>query len=575
MIAFDGKIVARLRRRVRARVKANPALRKERNRVRRQRSLVSLFGTLTCFFWFVGFIALSTLFGQKAPKLAGDCFAIWGTAIVLVRAQLIVWYMYNPSIVWAAYILPLSDDAIFADARRVVLRASLWSAGEGFVYGCALALIYNADLIGWLAVPLVAAAVWAGTLVLAAGLAAFRPSLPFQVGSFGIGIASMIALFGKDNQPLFVAYVAPMLDLLRMVLPHGWLATLSEQAVVRGEWGALLALAGIAAASALALPRLTAKLRAEFSPQKIFGYEEPQAAGQAPASAETAEAPQVEAEGAAASQSEEPVDLGTIRTGLQRELEQPAGLALFNLGYAERWITRALGERMRIVVDFMRPRGLPVAKRVGLGLAVFALARMMQGAAHPSDALLIGLVGILTLALCLFPLFGGGWAGFQLVALDRLQTGMYAFTPLGFWEIALTVLAVNLMRILIVGPLFVLAAVAFFPGHASTLATCDSALRGLLLILSAQPFMIALRFPGFTNDAPWRWWVTALKLLLILGGLLIGLVLAIACFMAQTALVRYGMVALAAILSLLAMGFYGWLWSRTYFDLAGRATAQT
>lgn len=573
MIAVDGKLVARLRRRVRARVKANFALKEERKRLRPRRAWSQVKSRIYYTLWFVAMAWILTAGGTAPVGLVLDCFMIWGASTMLMRAQQIVSLGYDPNILWVSYVLPVADDTIFSDHRRLVLQDSLWSLGECLAFGALVAFAYDAGPAGWLAVPLLGAAFWAVSLALGAALVCFRPSLPFHFGSMGIWVIFMFAIFFRSNGPFYLQYLAAPFSFLRTLLPHGWLATFFERAATRGEWLSLLPLAGLALGAGFALPRLSAALRTRFYPERVFGYEEPPP--------EAGGSTSVEASEPAPADTYEPtlpaVSPEEVRPALREELERPAGLMLFERGSLDRWIARALGERTRIVVDCLWPTGPSWVWRLGGAVALLVLGRLLQASGvYEGDRIFVGAATVILMAMCTLPLLGGGWLGFSEVGLGHLRVAWYVLMPLGFGEVARTLLLVNSLRIALCVPLFLAAGLlCFSPTPPPFLVVCDYTARCLLLVLCVQPLVLIFLVERLTQVDRSRWWLYLLKLGLLVGVIFFALFMTIAAFAADHISNAYLLLAITLALSFGALFVYGWLWNRSWFDLSGKLVDRT
>lgn len=561
MIAPPADVVKRLRARVRATVKDSPALRREKKRAgRRQRHAPPwLLRTL----WVVlagGALAAASVSGLP-PDAALHIFVLWALAIAFFRAGEIAALLYSPAHLWVPFLLPLADDVVFAEHRRHVLRSSAWIAVDALVFATVLLMVHGPGGRGWLALPFFAGAHWAGALATAAAFVSWNPRLPFGAiaGALMIGGYVTAQVFG--NAPRAAALVRPLLDVLQVGTPAGWVQTAFAR-VLAGEWAVGLGvLAGLLALGAWILPHFTRLLRRRFSLERTFDSE---AIFETVADERAADArPSAMEESPGAARPDE------VAARIREELDHPPGLALFRRSFLERWITRSLSLPMRVTLDFLQPLGASLNRRWLIALAAVVITRLLHPLAPAPDSIvLLGVVGTAAAAMCGLPLLGGGWRGFSAVQFDQIQIAIHAFHPLGFWRIAGAVLAVNLLQLVAAFPIFLLAALfCFTPAPLAFGSALDYACRGLGFVAALQPLVLLSRFSLYTNDTSARGWFTVLLGLAFAAGGIAALVIAISLFSVESALVAFACLAALAALSSAVFFLYGVAWNRGWFDL--------
>jgi hypothetical protein len=578
MIQPDRPQVRRLRSLVRARVKATPALRAEKKRLRRARRLTPFAARLLMSMGVAVFL-LAALGNHVPVARIQEIFLLWILALTGIRAQQIAAACSDPNHLGVPYLLPLSDDEVFLAQRRFVWRTTWWSAVEGLVYASLVTAFAGHGPIAWLAVPLLAAAYWLGTLALAAGLVWLRPGLQFRFMTSGAILLGILTLWTFRFPNFYSNYLAPVYAAVRTITPHGWMVTAFSSALEPAGWTGILVLAVMVAGAWFSLPRLVTALRAQFQPERLFGYEDEPADQVAWEPAEAERAEELAREAATTPlpprEPESPVDRGAVAAALRSEQERPAGLELFDRGLIERWIARLLSPRLCVVVDYMKPAGWPPARRFLAGLGVVILSRLLQGAL-PTDAD-VGAVGTVTVILVILftmPVLGGAWQGFALVNMENAQAPLYAFTPLSLGEMVRALLAVNLLRIVVMMPLLFLALwLCCTPAPMPLLSALDYTWRIAGLVVALQPLATTLKFSRHNSGRSLQWWLMTAAFVALALVAVTGFMFSIAGLAMRTTgltLLSLGGFLTATTLILL---LYVWSWNRSWFDVTPRKPA--
>jgi hypothetical protein len=136
---------------------------------------------------------------------------------------------------------------------------------------------------------------------------------------------------------------------------------------------------------------------------------------------------------------------------------------------------------------------------------------VLASAALPSDlfwvAVAAGGIGSATL----LPILGGQWQAFELRATSGQFSTLVAFYPVGFGETARTILKANAVRMVVAFPIVFGCAAATLHFLGIGPAGPGLCLRGLGLLICAQPLAILAKFSRGTNDS------TSTRVILVAG----------------------------------------------------------
>jgi hypothetical protein len=567
VIVPDATFVRRLRTRVRASVKASPALRRERKRTKiGWRHRHSWLRALR----FLGpVVVVVMVLTGVAPEKAGAVLVLWSALITINRAGQLAELLHAPGPLSVFYFFPTTNDAVFRHQVGLAVRSSLWLGADWLALGLAVA-IRSSSSAAWCAAPLFAVAQWAVALAVAATLVRWRPRLPYGLFATVLYLLFFITVRTFDAPSAISNYAGQVLRAFERATPAGWLERAFTGAVQGDALGWCVPLGLGAAAGALLWWHWSAR-RLTFSLERIFNYD-------ANAPADPAEPRWISADAAPDDyfpQTDEPlppaeptapVDLAAFAGALSHVLDQPAGLALFRRGVLERVVTRLLTLRQRTLVDFLQPQGFGWSRGWLLALALIAGARLLHVVGFSGGwpvTLVFGSVGFFAL-----PLFGGTWLGFNARDAIQARIGLNSFAPVGFWETARLLLTVAALRCLAALPLLLLA--IRFGVEAAPLPWSESlgwAIRVLVAVLALQPLWVIVAFSKNSNDSSSRGWFTALLVLALLAGVLLVGAAGVALFALDG--IRPALVAGAILLGYNygALWFYGFAYNRGVFDL--------
>jgi hypothetical protein len=560
-LAPDRDVVRGWRRQVRATIAASATLRADCRRAPRRRHYGVLIGPLR---WLVsGALAAATGMGVPA-ETAGGLLVAWATIVTLHLTGRFQAGAQNRATLWPYYVLPTNEDDLFAQQFRERMHRALWLAGDFLVFGFIVALQAPATALGWIAVPLFAAAQGALALALGATLAATFPRVPFATLTWlAAWLCWMAGIFLKDGTSVGAALAQRGWQLLTQASPAGW--TMNGFLSTAIDHRPLSATVALMALSALAvLPWARRRLRTQLDLTLLFA-EPPASAAinggeERPAVRESAEPGKEHTQPA--------IPAAAVASALRRELDAAPGGWLRARGAWERQGARLLSPRQRVLVDFFRPHGVLPWRRGWLAaLGVIALAWAWLTLGGSASVAVVGSVG--ALAVGALPVLGGIWSGFSPVANFQVHIGLNSFHPIGFGEAAGLMLRLNALRTLLAMPLVLLAArYGLSASPAPWIEAGGWTCTVTLLVLALQPCWAILAHSKNTNDARAHWWLTALIVVVMLGAAFGGILSIVA--LGGTG---GGWSAARGALGLLAythaaLAGYGWCYHRTLFDTA-------
>ncbi len=545
-IAPDPKAWKPWRRAVRVRVKRNPALHRE---YRRASKLHVARDSSLSVIRFIIPVALGALAWHDVSSASLLIWlTVWTLLVTTVRCQQVAHACHAPDGLWLFYGWPLSDDAVFAHQRRLVLRSAIWLGLDWLAVGGAIAL-RTGDTALLIAAPLLAVGQWSAALGIALFLGRAMPRFPFVwvINALGVLLFFSVQLSkgGAAPHPYFEHLRQGMLT----ATPSGWLLQ-SWQLIAAGNafgWLALVMLTGGTIASAILLARQT---RTAFNPERIFEYRSPAENDSLRPAAEEPPLPTI------------PVTPDNARAAL----ESPAGLAFTSRGPVEHSLAWFLDPRQRTLVDFMLPGGMPWHRRWLISAGLIALAFICRETFAGIELI----PALLAIAFAL-PVLGGRWAGFDSAQIFQAQIAVHAYAPVGFGEISRCLLKINALHCLLAFPLIV-AALGFglASDDAGTAWAFDYGLRVTALVLAIQPLILLGKFSANSNDSSGGKLFVGALILAVVVGFLGGMVLVILTLMSANIAT-----ALACIGGLMAithamLALYGHAWGRGWFDQMAR-----
>ncbi len=545
-IAPDPKAWKPWRSAVRARIKKDPALRREYRRASKLRvvtgsSLSSIRAIIPLILGVLAWhdIASATLLGW---------LTLWTLLVTTVRCQQVAHACHSPDGLWLFYGWPLSDDDVFAHQRRLVLRSSVWLGLDWLAFGGVIAL-RTGDTALLVATPLLALGQWAATLGIALFLGRIIPRFPFGWVLNALGILLFVDVHlssGGASPHLFFEHLRQG---VLTATPAGWLLQ-SWQLFAAGNafgWIALVLLAGSAIASVVFFAR---QIRTAFNPERIFDYHSPADNDSLRPTVDESPLPTI------------PVTPENVRAAL----ESPAGLAFTSRGPVEHSLAWFLDLRQRTLVDFMLPGGMAWHRRWLISAGLITLALICR----ETFAGLELIPALLAIAFAL-PVLGGRWAGFDSAQIFQAQIAVHAYAPVGFGEISRCLLKINALHCLLAFPL-VVAAMGFglAPDDAGTAWALDFGLRVTALVFAIQPLILLGKFSANSNDSSGGKLFAGALILAVVVGFLGGMVLIIFTLISTSFTT-----ALACIGGLMAithamLALYGHAWGRGRFDQMAR-----
>ena len=470
-----------LRPRVRAAVHAVPSLLQEYERVRnrwgRHRSVPP---------WLIRWCVVLLLYpmltaATKPVPLLVVVIWLWVLAAACLRAQQLQTALYAAPALHVFQHLPLSDAQIFRTQWQGFVAKSAWSALD---FSMLYAVLVSRDGAGWggvLTGVALGGVQWLFMLALATCLHRWVPRVvPFLALLLGGG-ACLLLFF---SQPALVGVLHPV---ARWIPPLGWLPQATSDGIGSGLAGKLPSTVVWVVVLAAFLPAYR-RIRGAYALSAAHF----EAARGATVMGEAADAPWREF---VDQFTEQPAAVEAIirgRTWLD-------GMDWKSLGIVERGIGRLLTPRQRMVAEFLvagHPQWTRELRRMLL-LAVPLLvgARVLIGYGVLSPVFLaffaLYLVGAQTV---------GNWRGFATGVLAGAQPPAYAFHPIGFRDLFVTMLKINLVRQLLMLPMIVLG-LFILGGTFRTGLEPSVGWRLLALSFLAQPFLAVAPISTASNDS--------------------------------------------------------------------------
>jgi len=559
-----------LRRRVRAEIRACPSLRREARRLRRSRSInvgehgLRIFGLI----WFCGIINAAAA-NHMSPDLLSAAIALWATGCAFNLA-IRIWKALSesPDLFLFAY-QPVSDQVVFDWQWAKSFRYSLWYLVDFLAAFCLVAATSGASWTGWLAVPVLAVVAWLVVLALAAWLVFHHPHWSLQV--IGVAFCGSVLASGWV-WPLLPGHVHEWClqhaALPSLVLPTGWAAHTFRQFLPDGS--AIHALLILPAAYVISrLKPSVATLRGLYDLTNLEYANVPSMAVQVPASGQ-GHVPRA------------PVPIPTAPSGSQKagitEIEDSVVDRAFlqeldwsRMELLERIVSRWLSPRERLIVEAMSHRSpewsawwLRGCKWLLWGMFIGLLfARVLP----PVGNWVLAWAG-LAAGMAVLPFGSGLSRAFGVQLHGGLQLVFHSGFPIGYHEIARIAFKIAVIRWLAAIPV-VLAYAAFMGWHLSHAPLVGMTLgaRGLVLVLVAQPAILACLFSESTSDTQVVSWRNLLLVVVVVGCGLVFLPLSFAVFLAQSHRTAGICLLVNAVVSFGFASFYRWLFERNCFDL--------
>ncbi len=525
-----------LRNRVDAEVDASDKMREERRLARAAaRGRWRLLPWISMLVWIpIAFGAMS--FGRDSINYILALLLLWSLGEIFAKAAQFRAKLFDAPELAIFDFLPISDSQIFREQGRSFLRGTVWLA-------CGLSLGYMMLLsksgMGWRALPggmALGAVQWLFTISIALCLVAYAPPRRFAVlGAFFHFGAVGVILLGSRTPAICQwlahwAWVSP---------PMGWIIQslgLSQQ----GGWLYMLT-PSLMSASVLALSPFAYRRAL----QSFLRTE-----------------PQHETDG----RNAEVIEFGEemVQSPIESITAIQSGrfMAEFDwksAGFLEGLLSRWLNSRERSIAEYMLgrdPNWNSTVKRSRLGGGVLAAVWWAESRYVGSNNFgFLILLGFSTLVS-----FFSSLPGFSLPPNGGLTSPYFAMYPIGFWEMARTVIKINIVK-MTVGIPYLLAffAVPMIGILAPGAGTC---LRVVFVVLAIQPAVIVGSISHRTNDTRY-----ASMVLLAILAMLVMVVAGIVLFAATTFLV-VGLAGIAfAVMSGVVLIMYGRWFDQSRFDL--------
>jgi hypothetical protein len=449
---------------------------------------------------------------------------------------------------------PLSDEAVFRQQCQTFLRNSLWwilnfGALDGLLAVRAGVRIRSSVLAG-IAFGIVQ---WLFLVATAVCLAAFVRRQIFNTLALIFG-ASAIGLFALASaQPQFVIWLS---QLSYIVPPLAWV--FYGMGITPGGSAFYELWPSVSAAVLLALvPAAYRRLQREYA------SEPSNAAAPAPAPDVPDLSPAELREGVAQTQN--------AAASAIYERAFLTGFDWSKSGPLERFIAFWLNARDRLVLEFLVAANPPWTgglRRLAFLIVFVTVAFFMLANASSG---VTGFVAVVAALLALANLFGR-WRGLATVLGAGLQSPFYAVYPVSFSEMLKVMVIVNVVRYGSCIPLLAVAATVLgLKGKWDAAAAIEMGLKVVLLGFLVQPVLPIIFFSSGTNDTQ------KASAMLTAAGLIIALVGCGAAFVISHSLVVIVLSGLGfALVSLLGLVLYGWMFSHSRFDLVpARLTKST
>ena len=527
----------RLRRALRARFKASPDLRREARKRRKsstgQTSSRLLFTTL-------GLLIFTSLASHlRNPEFVLAIITLWTAGLAFRKARQWFQTFYSADDLVVLNLLPVSDESIFRLQSRKFARRFGWTFFELTFLYLTLGLLQKSwEPLIFLA-PLIALVQTALIFSLSLHFVVFLHALPLAAISNLLCLTALLLLaFGSQTQ-VFNSY---LIQFSYWFFPTGWLNYAFVQSFLRQDWITALLVFPVGAiiyAGLYSWHRLRAfyNLDAlELLPHPgLFGHDTRLASR-------------------GATEIQDTIGEG----GFRRALDWPGS------GWLERWISKSLHGRDRLVLEFLVAENPGWTRALKGALWVFLLGSAIVYTFGHHGGFLAFLPAWFVAAAAL-PIFGGMWRGLQALPSSGVYLPLHALYPIALREMTRVMLRVNIYRTVAAAPLLlafgVLAAWKLgdplFMGWRIT-----SKILGLFLAL--QPVIVLIPLSRSTNYTSRRAWLQLLLNVPIFVSLIL---LSIAFFLASAAAHTLLLLAAVLLLALVMHALYHRAFNRGRIDL--------
>lgn len=479
----------RLKRQVRAEVRASTALRQEYKHAHRGRRwwnirLTPSPNVYRLIFWLVALNFLGR--NVMSVELILVFIWLWAMAAALWRtAQLQSTLYFAPELNLFNH-LPISDSDIFQVLWRKFLRNSIWPVIDFTVLYGALAYRLGA---GWQS-PLAGLLFGGLQGIFNVGIAASLLSLGLRrwlpMSALMLYIAAIGVMFFGNSLP---GLVGGLNHAAYWIPPAGWIhyaLGLSFSQSVASDWVPCLIAGVVLAGYPIGRQRLHRRyLLNEGSFAQAFRL------------TATGEAAALRLKEYGAQFAQAPQDVSaSVQTGAFLDR-----LDWRKAGFVEQVVSRFLNPREKTIAEFLtaaRPGWTKSLRTMVLaGIALLIMAKVFSMQFFSGFGFMIFIVVFLTM--------GGGnqaWRGFGPSTPVGFPPPLYSFYPLSFAEIHRTIMKIMLVRYLLFLPL--LAGTAYLFMHSLRLNSHEAMKYGIKVILvglAAQPLLAIMPFSAASNDS--------------------------------------------------------------------------
>jgi hypothetical protein len=540
----------RLRREAKRTLRGSGPLWQEFRQVRKRRRQNLRLPAWTGRIFFLAWAGVMFGMQQRPVEVLAAVIVLWAIGTTFLRAAQLRTALYLSPALGVYKYLPISDREVFRLQWRTFLQLSLFSAMDfSLAYGILGSQLVHASnyvLTGLLLGVLQSVLITAGAVC----LYAFVRPIFLRVAPVFLVSAIALAVFGTTqvNLARTVVYFGYWMP------PVGWIFYLLGLVSAPTVFFEILP-AMLAAALLVLFPIAWKRSRHFYAPtEELFAVAERSVSAN----------PVPSLQGLAEHLKRDPAE--TQKAIADRSFLRPAEWN--GLGLMERWIGQLLTPRQRLIAEFMLARnpqwtaGLR-AFVIFLGLTLAVL--FLIGRLNTFGPWLV-CVSFLLRALNI----ASAWRGFGLPRGSGPQSPHYALYPLGFRELMMTVMKINLARFVVMLPFLAICGLVFI--RALDFRFGPAVLAGLKLIwigIVLQPVAALLMISSQSSDSSRATFVLG-ALIFIFAGLACGVLL----FLPVNALIQMSAGLGLGALSGGAFLLYERAFDRVRFDLVPLKTTQ-
>jgi hypothetical protein len=235
-------------------------------------------------------------------------------------------------------------------------------------------------------------------------------------------------------------------------------------------------------------------------------------------------------------------------------------------GIVERLVFAALSPRDKQFAELLLARKLQYTKTLLLGAALGLIGAAVLLSRIAPDAFVFWPIFI-SIAVGA-PLMGGSWVGFEGPMFAGIQLPIYAQYPVSYWTLSIAMLKILWIRLILFAPVALIYAVAWaWASSGEPMLGLSIGIQVFLLLLAAQPLLIALKFSNSSNDTRGFTRVSAALSGLIFVFLLSLVGVAILVFGFPTPFFRVLSFICLFMVTITFWAAYGWVYNHLGFDL--------